>query len=96
MLTKYELERHELLLLREACRTVHQLDALFALTEAEGLVVEGPHGSKPHPAFTAAQSAKITFARILAALRIPTDEAAAGRSQRRQVRGVYSLPGAGA
>jgi hypothetical protein len=99
VLGKYELEEHELALLREAVRTVDQLDALSALVDREGLVVEGPHGSKAHPAVTAAQSLRICLARILAALRLPAgdqgDASVARRPQRRTgVRGVYQLPGA--
>jgi hypothetical protein len=95
VLGKYELEEHELALLREAVRTVDQLDELHAITELEGLVVDGPHGSKAHPAVTAAQQLRITLARIVAALRLPAgdeqDAKAVRRPQRRQARGVYSV-----
>jgi hypothetical protein len=98
VLGKYELEEHELALLREAVRTVDQLDRLNALVERDGLIVEGPHGSKANPAVTAANSLRICLARILAALRLPAgdqDDAANRRPQRRVgVRGVYELPGA--
>lgn len=51
VLGKYELEEHESVLLREAVRTVDQLDKLHAITERDGLVVSGPHGriSRQHP-----------------------------------------------
>lgn len=98
VLGKYELEQHETALLIEACRTVDQLDALHAITEREGLVVEGPHGSKTHPALTAAQQLRITLARIVSALRLPAGEEDEGSAPRRPqrrvgVRGVYEFRG---
>jgi hypothetical protein len=47
---RYEFEEHELALLREMIRTVDLLDRLAGITKREGLMVKGPHGSKPHPA----------------------------------------------
>jgi hypothetical protein len=90
VLGRYELEQHELLLLREACRTVDELDELRAVSQAEGAVVTGPHGVKTHPAITSAQTARVTLARLLAALRIPDDDQDT-RPQRRGTRGVYRL-----
>jgi len=97
-LGRYELEQHEEALLREMVRCVDQLDDLHAITAREGLVVEGPHGSKVHPALTAAQQQRIVLARLAAALRLPAgdenDPAAGRRPQRRSgVRGVYGFSG---
>ncbi|WP_373234859.1 terminase [Mycobacterium marinum] len=93
---RYELEQHEEALLREMTRCVDQLDALHAITERDGLVVEGPHGSKAHPALTAAQQQRICLARLAASLRLPAGEqdesSALRRPQRRgAARGVYSI-----
>ncbi len=101
VLGKYDLEEHELALLREAVRTVDLLDALAAITEREGVMVEGPHGSKPHPAVTEARQSKIALARLTAALRLPAgdegDQAVGRRPQRRVgARGVYGLGSVGA
>ena len=95
VLGSYELEEHELALLREAVRTVDQLDELHSIASREGLIVDGPHGSKPHPALTEARQLRIALARVLAALRLPAgdedDQAAGRRPQRRTgVRGVYA------
>ena len=93
----YELEQHEQELLLEMVRCVDQLDALHAITEREGLVVEGSHGLKTHPALTAAQQQRVILARLAAAIRLPSgDEAEAGgrRPQRRgSPRGVYAIGG---
>lgn len=100
VLSKYELEEHEQALLREAVRTVDQLDALNALVAEEGLLMSGPHGSKTHPALRSAESLRITLARIVAALRLPagdedSDAAPGRRPQRRTgVRGVRQIRGA--
>ncbi len=96
VLGKYELEQHELALLREMIRTVDLLDKLAAITGREGLLVKGPHGSKPHPAVVEARQARIALARLTAALRLPAgdenDPAAGRRPQRRVgVRGVYGV-----
>jgi hypothetical protein len=96
VLSKYELEEHELALLREMLRTVDLLDKLAAITAREGLMVKGSWGSKPHPAVTESRQQKIALARLTAALRLPAgdenDQAAGRRPQRRVgVRGVYGV-----
>jgi len=92
---EYDLEEHELTLLREAVRTVDALDVLDKLVKDEGAIVLGPHGSKAHPALTEARQQRLALARILAALRLPEDddgEGAVERTQRRAgVRQPYSL-----
>ena len=99
VLGRYELEQHELALLREMVRCVDLLDGLHRITAREGLMVKGPHGCKPHPAVTEARQARIALARLTAALRLPAgdeDDPASGRGPQRRVgaRGVYSLRGA--
>ncbi|MEJ7831922.1 MAG: hypothetical protein WKF79_03340 [Nocardioides sp.] len=95
VLGKYDLEEHEEALLREAVRTVDLLDALAALVEAEGLMVEGSHGTKVHPAIVEARQLRIALARVLAALRLPAGEEGDGDTRRPQrrlgARGVYGI-----
>jgi hypothetical protein len=96
VLGRYELEQHEMALLREAVRTVDLLDALAAIAAREGLMVKGPHGDKPHPAVTESRQQKIALARLTAALRLPAgaegDQAAGRRPQRRVgFRGPYAV-----
>ncbi len=98
VLAEYELEEHELLLLREAVRTVDVLDDLTAQVTADGTVVESPQGTKAHPALVESRQQRIALARLLAALRLPAgEESEAGgdrRPQRRMgVRGVYGVSG---
>ena len=97
VLAEYELEEHELLLLREAVRTVDTLDSLEALVQTGGAVVSSPQGDKAHPALVEARQQRIALARLLAALRLPAGEEGAEdrRPQRRMgVRGVYGVSGA--
>jgi len=83
----WELEQHELALLREATRTVDVLDKLHAIVEAEGPVVDGGKaGPKVHPALTDARQLRVTMARVLAALRLPDGDE--GDSPRAAVSGA--------
>ena len=84
VLSRYELDEHELVLLREAVRTVDQLDDLAAAVTADGVLVDG----KAHPALVEARQQRVVLARLLASLRLPEDDA--GRPQRRgAARGTY-------
>jgi hypothetical protein len=92
---EYDLERHEELLLIEACRTVDLLDRLAATVAADGHMVD----AKVHPAAVEMRQQRIALARLLAALRLPAGEdgdlqAGARRPQRRVgARGVYGIRG---
>jgi hypothetical protein len=92
VLGKYDLEEHELALLREAVRTVDDLDGLAAVVANEGMTI----GNKVHPALVEARQLRIALARLLGALRLPAgdeDGQAAGRRPQRRVgaRGVYGF-----
>jgi hypothetical protein len=99
VLGEYELEEHELALLREMTRTVDQLDQLHAIVERDGMLLTGPGlAPKVHPAVVEARQLRIALARLAAALRLPAgdedSDAKAGmrRPQRRVgARGVYQL-----
>ena len=102
ILREYELEEHELALLKEMVRTVDQLDGLHRIAERDGLLVPGPAlTNRVHPAVVEARQLRIALARLAAALRLPAGDedsadAKAGmrRPQRRAgARGVYRLRG---
>ncbi len=98
VLAEYELEEHELLLLREAVRTVDVLDDLALLVARDGAVVGSSQGDRAHPALVEARQQRIALARLLAALRLPAgEESEGGRDRRPQrrvgVRGVYGVVG---
>jgi DNA repair protein RadC len=88
ILGAYELQQHELALLTEAVRLVDELDRLHEIIAHEELITVGPHGSKVHPAVTAAKELRICLARIVVALRVPLgDQEAESRDRRPQRRG---------
>lgn len=92
----YELEEHELVLLRAAVATVDVIGMLQADIATRGPVVESPQGVKANPAVVEVRQQRLVLARLLAALRLPAgDEADVKRPQRRGgVRGLYRVPGA--
>jgi hypothetical protein len=92
----YDLDEHELALLREAVRTVDTLDDLAAVVSRDGPMIDGAYGVKAHPALVEARQLKIALARLLAVLRLPAgdegDHQAGARSQRRVgARGAYGV-----
>lgn len=94
----YDLDEHELALLREAVRTVDLLDLLDAEVREAGPIVASPQGPRANPAAVEARQQRITLARLLAALRLPSGESgdtqATARPQRRVgTRGVYGIAG---
>lgn len=95
---EYQLEQHEVALLRELVRCVDLLDELAEVVRRDGLMVEGPGGlPRLHPAAVEARQARIALARLSASLRLPAGDEGAGdakggmrRPQRRgAARGVY-------
>jgi hypothetical protein len=90
VLAVYDLEEHEVALLREMVRTVDLLDQLHAA--AAGAKTDG---ARVHPAIVEARMQRIALARLGAALRLPAGEEddvqqGARRPQRRVgVRGAY-------
>lgn len=96
MVVDYDLEEHELALLRQAVTVVDRLEALDAIVEADGLMVEARSGPKLHPAAIESRQLKIALARLLAVLRLPAgedgDHQQTARPQRRVgVRGAYGV-----
>lgn len=87
----YELDEHESTLLVQAVQTVDLCERLEAVLKAEGPVIDSPQGRKAHPAAVELRQQRLTLARLLAALRLPTGDEA-GRPQRRTgVRGVHRI-----
>ncbi|MGY1830147.1 hypothetical protein ACI8AA_06905 [Geodermatophilus sp. SYSU D01180] len=99
VLDEYDLEEHELLLLREMVRTVDTLDVLEQRVTKDGVLLGSSQGERAHPALVEARQQRITLARLQAALRLPAGEEESGdqrRPQRRMgVRGVYGVGGVG-
>jgi len=92
---EFDLEEHELALLREATRTVDLLDELDATVRRDGAVIVTAEGHpRAHPAAIEARQQRIALARVLSALRMPSGDEPASRPQRRVgVRGTYATGG---
>ena len=92
--SEFEIDTHELLLLKEASRCADRLDRL-AVEAAEGTVtVQNHRGDQVvSPAMVEARQQSLTLARLLASLRLPSgEEASEQRPQRRgALRGTYGL-----
>lgn len=98
---EYDLAAHELVGLEEMVRIADTLDELHRIVQDEGLMVSVlPAGRKVNPAAVEARQLRIVFARIAAALRLPSgdvddQDAVPGRPQKRGgARGVYGIRGA--
>lgn len=86
---EYELAEHERSLLHEASRVADRLAALDAVVRAEGVTVTSPQGVKAHPALVESRQQEVTLTRLIASLRLPSDEGE--RPQRRGgARGAYA------
>jgi hypothetical protein len=75
----YDLDEHELALLREAVRVVDTLNMLDDAVKRDGAML----GDKVHPALVEARQGRLVLARILAALRLPEGTETSTRPQRR-------------
>ncbi len=98
VVAQFELEKHEMLLLREACRTADLLDVLEDLVSAEGPLIGSSQGPRTHPAVVEIRQQRIALARLLAAMRLPVgdEDVPARRGGQVGVRGVYGVVGGGA
>lgn len=75
--TAFELERDEVELLVEVCRTLDTIDSLQVAVDREGVVVPGSTGQpRQHPALTELRGARIVLSRLLAQLALPDAEGA--------------------
>jgi hypothetical protein len=96
VLEAYELEEHELLLLRQAVGVADVCELLQRVVTEQGPLKDG----KAHPAVVELRAQRIVLARLIVALRVPLGEEDASsnaakhgpvRLQRRAARGVYAL-----
>jgi hypothetical protein len=99
IVAKFDLDEHELALLRQMVRTVDVLDELDAAVRRDGPLIDSSAGPRAHPAVIEGRQQRIALARLTAALRLPQgedgDRQAGARPQRRVgARGVYGIRGA--
>lgn len=100
VLEKYDLEEHEMALLKEMVRTVDLLDDLAAVTARDGVMVPGPAlTTRVNPAIVESRQLRLALARLSASLRLPAGEEGdqaqhLRRPQRRGgARGAYGIRG---
>ena len=98
VLSEFVLAEHELTLLRRAVAVADACESLQGTVKLDGLMIESdddpPRG---HPASVELRQQRILLARLIVALRVPLDEdAEQSRTQRRGVRGFYSVRGGAA
>ena len=99
----FDLDEHECLILRQACRSADRLEAIAAALDGAPLTVSNARGDLvAHPLLNESRQQSLLLARLCAALRLPAGEegtAAPERSSRRTHRpafiGVYSGAGQG-
>jgi hypothetical protein len=94
-MTEFSFDVHDEFMLLQACRTADRLDRLEVEASAGPVTVTNFKGDQvAHPAMVEARQQSITFARLLAALRMPQgdQDERMGRPQRRGgARGAYGV-----
>jgi hypothetical protein len=91
VLGPYELDQHEVLLLKEACRCADRLDRLDveASNGTVTVTVTNHRGDEvAHPAMVEARQQSLTLSRLLASLRLPSGDEGDGKLSRPQRRGA--------
>jgi phage terminase small subunit len=76
---RYELEQHHLRLLQLAAEAWDRSQQARALIEAEGLILIGRQGARPHPAIAIERDSRLGFARLLRELDLDTEPPRAER-----------------
>jgi hypothetical protein len=96
VLAEFELDEHELALLRQAVAVADICEDLQALVDRDGPLVASRLGEpRAHPALVELRQQRIVLTGLIVALRVPVGEPGdAGRLQYRGTRGVYGLRGA--
>jgi hypothetical protein len=88
----YELEEHELVLLRQAVRVADTCTDLQAMLDRDGLMLR----DRIHPASVELRQQRLLLGRLIVALRVPlgdTGDEDAPRTQYRGLRGPYAPRG---
>jgi len=68
----YDLERAELELLAETCRTLDEIDELVVALDRDGMTVPGSAGqTRTHPAINEVRQHRLALGRLLAQLALP-------------------------
>ncbi len=75
---KYDLSASELLILQEVCRVLGRLDELATVVESDGATTVGSKGQVvAHPCLAEARGQQLVLHRLISALALPDEAAAA-------------------
>ncbi len=85
---EFELDEHELAILREACRTATAIDALQAVVDRDGVLNESSQGVRAHPALVELRAQRLCFAKLVSQLGIPADETAPASRKKYGIKGA--------
>lgn len=91
----FDLDEHELCLLREAVHVADTCEQLQQLVDEGGLLVDG----RVNASLVELRQQRILLARLIVAIRVPLgaeDDQPGDRLQRRGLRGVYGIRGGAA
>jgi hypothetical protein len=91
ILEKFELVDHEMVILKEACRTIDLLGELQAAVDRDGPLQRWGEGSRSHPAVPELRQHRLVLGRLLATLGIPADPDDDRPVTRGGSRGVYRM-----
>ena len=89
---EFQLEEHELVLLRQAVRVADTCTDLQAMLDRDGLLVR----DRIHPASVELRQQRLLLGRLIVALRVPSEDTGgegAPRTQYRGLRGPYAPRG---
>jgi hypothetical protein len=90
-----DLAVHEEALLLQLCRTADALEELQQVLDRDGVLNTATQGVRVHPALPELRQQRITFAKLIAALKLPAAEDTPGAAgQHHGPRGVYGITGA--
>jgi len=70
----FELEQHEMSVLLQACRTADLLDRLQTVIDEGEVIVSSSQGPRANPAAVEFRQQALTFAKLMASLRIPVED----------------------
>jgi hypothetical protein len=70
----FELEPHELSILREVCRTADAIDALQAVVDVQGVLNESSQGTRVHPALVELRAQRLAYTKLIGALELPAPD----------------------
>lgn len=90
---QFELDEHEFITLKEACRTADRLDELDKEMQDEPLTVVNSKGDETaNPRIVEQRQQSLTYTRLIASLKLPDEEGRLAPGNSGASRGSYGTP----